>query len=223
MLPDSISWDAIVHRYTRDSVEEVTLEIQPHTAATTCKITFRYPDATVINLGFEVTDDARVDAFLPGRIRGEVFTKAIRTILDHPQLASIKRVHICHSYLVYCSREAPHLTNEVGRLFKSLGALDELTIYYCDLRPYLKPFFGPPGEHIEEPGVFPSIKKLAISCPIHSHEEQHPTAIVRFAEAQHGRGIPFERVVIRGESKFAGIEERLRPWVGSVEFYDDQL
>ena len=217
MLPDSVSWDAIVRQYTRNVVEEVTLEIKPGFATTTCKITFQYPDATFIDLGFEVTEDARGQAFLPARVRYEVLTEATRTILDHPQLASIKRLHICHSYLVYSSREAAHVANEVGRLFKSLGPLDELTIYYCDLRPYLNPFFDPPGEHIE----FPSIKKLTISHPTRSHEEQYATAIVRFAEAQHARGIPFERVVIRMERVFVGMEKRLKPWVGSVELYDD--
>jgi hypothetical protein len=50
-------------------------------------------------------------------------------------------------------------------------------------------------------------------------------AIVGLAKLQHARGMPIERVVIRGGRMPVGMEGGLKPWVGcvSLEYRDDEL
>ena len=220
MFPDSASWNSIVRQYTRSSVEEVTLEIKPRYGTTACKIIFQSLGGSFIASGFEVVDRTRRRDQLPVEVKHRALTDAIRTILNHPQLASVKRLHICHSHNTSHPADDFHVANEIGRLFKSLEPLDELTIYGCDLHPYLNSFFGPSEERIESPIVFPPVKKLTISNPM-LPALQSAAAIARLAKAQHLRGIPFECVAFhKHPTVFVGIEEMLRPWVGRVELHD---
>jgi hypothetical protein len=222
IFPPSISWSAIVRQYTRSPIEEVALEITINTFMT-CKLTFRSADAAVIELYFEVTNEDDDPSILPSvEMHHEVFTQATRAIRNHLQLASINRLHICHSLDDVDTIRLQYIANEVGSLFKSVGSLDELTIYHCDLRPYLPSFLDPEEGYIWEPVVFPPVKELTISHPFCPDEEEW-TAIVELAKSQHVLGIPFERMVIRGERVFAGMEERLGPWVSSVECVVDEV
>ena len=115
------------------------------------------------------------------------------------------------------------MANEVGRLFKSVEPLDELTIYGCDLRAYLTPFPYPPEFYdMDHPVVFPPVKELTISHPLRVYgEEKSITAIVGLARSQHALGVPFERVTVRVEKLPAGMVEMLRPWVGAADCYEE--
>jgi hypothetical protein len=214
IFPDPVSWNAIVPQYTKSPVEEVTLKIST-TPFITCKLTFRSADATLIELCFNVADQD--EDWFDGGLYNEVFTKAASAVRNHPQLANVKRLHIGRGFRPVNSTEISQLANEAGKLFESLGPLDELTIYCCALRPYFHSFAGPLEYDVREPVVFPPIKKLTISHPHLLSNEECTTAIVGFVTSQHKRGIPFERVVIHTKSELIRIEERLRPWVGSVE------
>ena len=217
MFPASGSWNAIVGQYARSPVEEVTLELKI-ALVIICKLAFRSADGTLIELCFKVVEDD--DGFcLPSQeMQSQILTQSTRTVQSHPQLANVKRLRICHSFRFICSPEVSHIANEVGRLFKSVGPLDELTIYRCDLRPYCHSLFNL-LDQAEEPAVaFPPTKELTISHPTHSSDELCKVEIMEMAKSQHALGIPFERVIIRRERMPKGMEVGLRPWVGSVEY-----
>ena len=225
-FPTSDLWDAIIRQYTRSSAEEVTLDLRTFLVFT-CKLTFRSPDTTVIELNYTIDlygengdeyDQRTLEAL------EDVFTKATLVLRNHPQLAIVKCLNICHSFQPFLDTfptTIPHIANETGRLFKALGSLDELTIYRCDIRPYFHSFLDVPEDDITEPVVFPPIKQLTISHPVDSSDGQCLRAIVGLAKSQHALGIPFERVIIYRENMPMGMEEGLRPWVGSVEHRDD--
>lgn len=212
IFPPLVPWNAIVRQYTRSPVEEATLKILPGLTILTCKLTFWSPDSTTINLGFKVPRNIDGSDVLSteGWIH-EILVQAIWTIKNHPHLANLKRLRICHSFRR--SSDERGIGNAIGRLFHSLGPLDEMTIYRCDLRPYLRPFLQAGNW---ESVVFPSIKELTISHPINLPDCS--TAIMELAKSQHARGIPFERVVIQSARMVEGMEEGLRPWVGSVKY-----
>jgi hypothetical protein len=204
----------IIRQYSRSPAEEVTLKIQ--TALSQCKLAFRSADATTIELCFGLYESM----LFTTEMHNEVFTQATEAVRNHPQLASTNRLHICHSPSSGHVSAVPHIANEVGLLFGSVGSLNELTICHCYLRPYLISLLNPEDGYATEPVAFPPIKKLTISHP-HSPNDKDRTAIVRLVTSQHALGIPFECLVIRGRGVFAGIEEELGPWVGSVEYYDE--
>ena len=217
IFPAFDSWNAIVRQHTRSPVEEVRLEIKP---SITCKLIFRSHDATVIELGFEVPVTEKGDFGLDCPsvdIHDEVFTQATMAIRSHPQLASVKRLHICHSSLSVSPTNVSHIADSVQRFFRHVGPLDELTIHHSDLRPYLHSFLNLSEGYIEEPILFPRIKELTISHPLCQSDQQCVAVIVGLARSHHARGIPFERVTICRETMPAGMKKRLRPWVGSVE------
>ena len=217
IFPTSDDFNAIVHQYTRSPAEEVTLEIRPSRAPLTCKLTFGSSDSAIVSVGFEETSKDRFS--VPGieeRIP-EIFAQAAQAIRDHPQLANIKRLHICHSFRLGYTKNL-WIENEIEQLFSSLGPLDEMTIYHCDLRPYLALL----REGVNDGFVpFPSTKKLTLSHPLNL--PGYKAKILSLAKSQHGRRMPFERVVIRSTEVLEGIEEELKPWVGGVEYYCEQL
>ena len=224
-FPTSNSWDAIVRQYMRNPADEVTLEIRT-TPAFACKLTFQSPGPTIIELNFRISlDDEDEDEFdlRSAEALQEVFLQATLLIRNHPQLDSVKRLRICHSFNFLFPLSIPHIANEAGRLFKALGPLDELTIYHCDIRPYFHSFLNALGGGTVEPVVFPSIKQLTISYPLYLYDRQCTAAIVGLAKLQHALGIPFERVIICRGNMPAGMEEELGPWVGSVEYRSDPL
>ena len=222
MFPASAQWNAIAHQYTKNPVEDVTLEMRA-LPANKCQITFGSANNTVVDLCFKIIEASRELAPLLAEAYCRMFAQASRVIRDHPRLASVKRLSICHDLFCVGSARVPHVVNEVGRLFKFVGALEVLTIYYCDLRPYLHSLVNIPVGHIEEPVVFPAVKKLEIVRPYGLDDDELTTAIVGLARSQHALGIPFERVEIRYDNMPEGMEEGLKPWVGSVEYsYADE-
>jgi hypothetical protein len=99
---------------------------------------------------------------------------------------------------------------DVGRLFKSVGTLEELTIYGCDLRSYLTPLV-----------VYPPIKELTISHPWRPSQEECMVAIVELAKSQHALGVPFKRVTVCMENLPTVMAKRLEPWVGAADCYEE--
>ena len=213
IFPTSVSWNTIVRQYTTSQPEEATFEIRPDYTPLICELTFESFDSTRISLSFEEIrvdpDEFDVPDIKP--LIPRISAQAIRTICNHPHLTNIKRLHICNDFH---SSSTTGTASQVRQLFNSLGSLDEMTIYQCDLAPYLR-FIPEDGN--EEPAVFPSVKKLTISHSTNLVACQ--ALIVRLAKSRHSREIPFEHVVIRSASVVGGMEEALRPWVGSVEYY----
>ena len=212
IFPPLVSWNAIVRQYMTSPPKEATLEISSDHTSLICKLAFESFNSTSISLEFKVVPTvalgtSNIEALIP-----MISAQATRTLRSHPQLANIKRLHICNNFL------SPGVTadvvSQVRPLFNSLGPLDEMTIYQCHLGPYLYLVLG---DDNKEQVVFPSVKELTISCLTNLFDCE--ALIVRLAQLQHARGIPFERVVIRGVKAAEGVEEELRPWVGSVEYY----
>ena len=99
-----VPWNAIVRQYTRGSIEEIALEIEIASCYfVLCSLTFRSPDATIIELRFEVTmdDEDENDSWFEAEMffaemYQEAFCQASRTIQDLPLLANVKRLRMCH-------------------------------------------------------------------------------------------------------------------------------
>ena len=227
MFPSSAAWNAIVRQYTSNPVEEVALEIRL-ASVISCNLTFRSPNTAGINLCFRAsTDDEEEDPIelelRSAEIHHEGFTQATRTIRNYPHLANVKRLRIYHSCSYNLAISIPRIANEVGRLFKTLGPLDELTLDRCDLQSYFHSPLNLLENFIEEPVIFPPIRMLTVSHPMCCSDGQFTTAILGLAKSQHARGTPFECVRIYSESMPVGMEEGLRPLVGSMEYFYDEM
>ena len=213
IFPTPALWDVITRQYTRSPLEEVALELNNTIA---CVLTLQSSDATIIKLVITVnTDDEEKN-----EVHCDIFTEVTSSILNHPQLANVKRFSICH-YNHTATIYAPLMTTQVGKLLKSLGPLDEFTIYDCDVQPYSSHFFDVLEGLVEESAVFSPIKKLTISHPMCSSGEELTAAIVGLAQSRHTLGVPFDQVVIRAEGLPAGVEEALMSWVGNVDYCDE--
>ena len=213
-FPDSGQLDAIVRRCTRGPVEEVVLE-STATSIVTCTLTFRSSDDTVIKLCFRDTVALNYDEEVD--VQAYAFYQAVQKIRDHPR-TDIKRLRISHGFKY---GEFPEIANSIAELFQFLGPLDELTIFSCDILPFFPSFFGAQDDYVREPVVFPRIKELTIRHPV-SPDEICTTAIVELAKSHHALGMPLERVMFCAASMPPGMEEGVRPWVGSVEhFYEE--
>jgi len=229
IFPTSIPWNAIVRQHTRSSVEEVTFEIKfARDPIIECSLTFRSVDEAVLTLDFQVAagDDDEDELQIPlGELQYEVFHQASRTIRDHPLLANVKRLFLDHGVVVFGTPEFPRFSAEVARLFKSVGPLEKLSTYGCDLYLFFNPSPNPPGFHdTERPVVFPPIRELVISHPFHTHNDEMCMAtIVEFARSRHALGIPFERMTVCMERLPTVMAERLGPWVGAVECYEEMM
>jgi hypothetical protein len=223
VFPPSVPWKTIVRQYTRSPAEEVTLETMAGRVVK-CKLTFRSSDGTTIRLCSKVDqEEDEHEVYLPSEIRDKVFTQAINTIQNHPQLAHVKRLHIPHNFRSADGTFTSRVADETRLLLASMGPLDELTIHRCNPRVYFDPFFYVPGVHTGGSNMLPQIKELTISHPLYTSHWQCTAAIVELAQTQRTRGMPFECVTIRGECMPSGMEERLRPLVGSVRYCYDAL
>jgi hypothetical protein len=214
IFPSSTSWNAIVRQYTRSPVEEVTLETRIGSNLK-FSLTFQSPDATVTRLGFEAAATRGYDGDLL-ELYCKAFSRASRTIRDHPLLANVKRLHFNHSFYLFGCAQRRLIAHEVGQLFKSVGPLEELTFDCCDLRSYLIFLDLPEPYDIEQPVAFPAVKELTILHPVTPRNER-TAIIVRLAKSQYALGVPFERVTVRMENLPTAIAEGLGPWVGAVD------
>ena len=210
LFPALVSWNAIVRQYTRSPVEEIALEMKlPSNFTIECSLEFRSPDATVIRLHHVLAhEDYGDDLFW------EVFSQVCRTIRDLTPPTKIKRLRVGHISLSGYRLHPTGTINEVVKLFRCVGPLEELIFHHCDMEAYLAPL-----SDYKNPVVFPPTKELTISHPLCPFEFE--AAIVRLAESQHALGVPFERVTVRMDCLPAEMAERLRPWVGAVHCYNE--
>ena len=221
--PTPALWNTIVHQYSANPVEEVTLDLKPSwRMQTNCFLTFQSSGETVVKLDFKVHEEGagrdNSDRSV-AEIGWETFSQALKTIRNHPLLSHVKRLHIKldDSEPMYNTHEMPGVVGEVRKLFGSLGPLDKLTIDSCDLRVFLANFLDNPGpDRLEQPIVFPQIKQFTILHPM-LMEQEHVEAIAELAKSQHSLGIPFERMIVRILSIPEGVAEKLEPWVGEAD------
>ena len=211
LFPSQALWGAIVCQYTRNPAEEVTVETKVSDVITS-KLAFRSSDGTVLELRFEIADEDE-DEDLIYAPSEEALAQATRAIQNHPQLANIRCLHICNYFEVVVATWPSVIANGMARLFKSVGPLDELTVCLVGLP---RPFHSFLTLKNEGPVVFPPTKEFTISN-LHYESNRECAAIVGLAKSQHALGIPFERVVFCGERMSEEMEERLSPWVESVE------
>ena len=228
IFPASVLWNTVVHQYTRSPVEEVILEMHPigPTGIIGYSLIFRSSDASVFRLFFGVPScGADEDDILSlEEMELETFSQACSTIRDHPLLSHLKRLHIKHGNQVWDAEEMESIAEDMGDLFKSLGPLDELTIYSGDLLVYLSPLLNPP-EFGNTERVFPPVKGLTILCPWTGFDvKECMEAIMELAKSQHALGIPFERVTICTRffmvlaEELKAMVEDLKQWVPAVDF-----
>jgi len=226
IYPPSKPWNTIVHQYTKGTVERVVFEMMMNEEyRIDCSIAFRSSDGAVLKLCYthhtgEVEYD--IEAILEEENPG-IFSQTFQTIREHPLLASVKHLYIRGGDLVAENLEP--VTNAVGRLFGSMGPLENLTLDGCNLHPYLDPFLDTPlfPEAIQ-PTSFPPIKELVIVDPVQSLHDNMvcAAAIVKLVKSQHARGVPFERVEFRTTVPTPVIDE-LAGFVGRVEWYDETV
>ena len=222
IFPTSTLWKAIVYQYTSRPVESVELKIGMHRDPVfTFSLVFRSPDTTALQLGFKVSacDEEEGHPVSQYELHDKAFSQTVRTILDHPSVAEIKRLRIQHM-ISFEPEDDITATSDVGHLFKSLSTLDELVLCGCDLHLYLAPFFNySVGKHTF---VFPAVKELTISHPEEPIDKKDcARAIMELARSQYALGIPFERVTICMDGLFELTANMLRPWVGVVDCRDE--
>ena len=223
-FPTTVSWNTIVRQFTRSPVEEVGLDISfSRNPVITCSITFLSSDKTVLRLKFQVNESGEEEEELQmsfQEMHAQVFHQASRTIRNHPLLENIKRLDICHMAVVVDSDQFLRLSEDVERLYKFVGPLEEFSASCLDLNLYFGPFPEPPESL--GPTALPPIKRLEISHPsFRPGKEECMAAIVELARSRHALGIPFELITVRMERLPKAMAERLGPWVGAAECYED--
>jgi len=224
VFPASALWSTIVRQYTKSPVEQITLAITfSRDPPISCFITFQSSDATILRLGFQINEsDDEEEEFQMSfeEIHYQVFHQASRTIRDHPLLEDVKCLSIDHSILVVNSDHFPRFSEDVEGLFKSVGSLEQLTAFGCDLNLYFGPLPESPESHTLT--ALPPIRKLAIAHPLYKrNKELCMEAIVGIAKSRHALGIPFEHIAVRMEKLPKVMAERLGPWVGTAECQEE--
>ena len=218
-FPTFVPWNAIARQHTKGPVEEVALEIKfSRDPAIACSITFQSSDATTLKLSFQINESDEEEEFQMSfeEMHHQVFYQASRTIRDHPLLQNVKRLDISHRALVVESDHFLRLSEEVEQLFKSVGPLEELTTFGCDLNLYFGFFPEPPESHSLT--ALPPVRRLTISHPSYKrNKEACMAAIVELAKSRHALGIPFEHLTVCMERLPQVMAERLGPWVGVVD------
>jgi len=194
--------NAIIRQYTRSPIEEVRLDITDPCHFVACSLTFLSTDTTVIKFCFQIDEGEDTSRSFVCN----VFSEACRAIRDLPPLANVKYLHI---YGLDVERELiVQVSQDFEGVLKSLGPLEKLTIRDCDMRPWF--LYRP--EILE----YPPIRLFTLIDLWDTLVEDAARGLVKLAKAQHESGVPFERVTVRSYG-FADVEERLRPWVGTVD------
>ena len=227
IFPDSASWKTIVRQYSTSPVEGVTLEINGGQQETTnkCSLTFRSFDATVIKLGFKVSETLPDGIGLSREeVNLRILTQACRVIRSHPLLSSLRRLHIKDYKRTLGTDHRLSIAYVIGGLFESLGPLDELIIHGCDVQIFLLPFINPgvfqSFGRILPRLDFPRVKELTISEALMVDEKECVDGIVNLAKLQHELQRPFEHVTIWAREIPTMMAERLGQWVGAVDCHE---
>jgi hypothetical protein len=219
-FPDPASLETIARQYSTSPAEQVTLEIKDHQFAA-YSLTFQSSDATVIRLGFNLSDSDAEEEELElalTEIDQEIFSQACSTIRGHPLLSHVRRLYIKDWATNLAASSVLPMADAVGELFRYLGSLGELTIDGCDLEIFLAPFI-----YLSEFGhfarVFPHVKKLTILEGQLANKRICMDAIVELAKSQYEQDKPLEHVVVGVRGNPAGMAERIREWVSTVDCY----
>ena len=221
IYPSATSWNTIVHQYTKGTVERAALEMTiDEGLRIDCSITFRSSDRATLKLCYThyIPKEDEMKTILEKRIP-RIFSQALQTIQDHPLLANVKHLYIRGGDFLTGNLEL--VTNAVGRLFGSIGALEDLTLDDCDIRPYLDAFLDTPlFPTAIQPTSFPPIKELVIINPVQSfHKDKvYAAAIVKLTRSQYTRGVPFERVELKVPPL---VIDELAAFIGTMERYDE--
>ena len=219
-FPTSDTWNAIPPRYMANHIDEVVLE-SIISEDPSCSISFLSPISATLEVGYRMIETEGDDA--DGLTLGWEYVDALRqasnAIQNHPLFATIQRLRIHDWRLPIVSDQLKLAARVIGRFFKFMGPLEELALDASDLRPYLIPFTDLPDlDDLKQSYVYPQIKGLTISDREEPLDASSKDAIVEFAKSQHARGAPFERVLFRLREPADDVMERLRPWVGGVDF-----
>lgn len=179
------------------TVSEVQLKFEEGEELT-CTITFLLSNEATLLLCYSHPIGAGGNRTLVGKLRSDLFSRASRTILDHPLVESVRALWIRGGGLL--AADPKLAANDVGSLFGSMGPLDKLCLDACDLRPYLDPFLETPlFPDLIQPTSIPPVKELTIINPIQSlcHNDAYAAAVVKLAKSQHTRGMPFDHVRLK--------------------------
>ena len=225
IFPTSDLWNAMGPQYMANTIDEVTLGIK--TAGDHilfCSLSFLSSGLATLELGYEVVAIDEYQHQSPaslGQMHSRVFSQAFEAIRGHPLLGGVKRLRIQDSHAYLASHHLTSIAKEAGLLFESMGTLEELILDVDNLRPFIFPFFNPPGllRVLLQPYTLPSIKELTIvEHSDRPFDRESVAAIVGFVKSQHVRGVPFEHAVFHMEFPPVGMAERLEQWVGAVYF-----
>jgi hypothetical protein len=124
IFPDPASWETILRQCSTIPAEQVTLEIYNHQFAA-YSLTFLSPDATVIRLGFNLSDCNAVEEELGltwAEMDQEIFSQACSTIGGHPLLSHVRRLYIENWGTNLAASSVLPMADVMGELFKHLGA-----------------------------------------------------------------------------------------------------
>jgi hypothetical protein len=198
IYPPLLPWSTIVRQYMVGTVDEIELMLQVDKEFTS-SINFWSSNKTTLDLYYShpFGSGGTWDMTSLEKIGTKIFSQASRTIRDYPLLANVKTLVIRGGGLLASDLELA--TNDVWKLLESMSPLESLVLVGCDLRPYLSPILEtPPFPDAIKPTSFPPVKEFEIFDPIQSlyGNKEYAAALVKLAESQHERGMPFELVLL---------------------------
>jgi hypothetical protein len=220
IYPPLLPWSTIVRQYTVGIVDEIqlVLEVDKEFASS---INFWSSNKVTLDLCYNhpLGSSGTWDMTLLKKTGTKIFSQASRTIRYYPLLANVKTLVIRGGGLLASDLELA--TSDVWKLLESMSPLERLVLYGCDLRPYLSPFLEtPPFPDAIKPTSLPPVKEFEIIDPIQSlcGNKEYAAALVKLAESQHERGMPFELVLLPPQVPPRVVEE-LSLSVNKVESY----
>jgi hypothetical protein len=220
-FPASITWQAIPPQYMASRLDAVEVQLEAFQDIE-CYLSFLSFGSATFQLGYAIVTTEDGDNSPRRYLRSdyaEVFSQACKAIRNHPLLANVRCLRIRDRRVPLDPNRLKHIANNVGRLFKSLGPLDELVLDVSDLQPYLAPFINLPNFHnTRQSFAYPQITGLTVVADQSQtpFESTSKVGILEFARSQQASGVPFEQVVFQMETPPEEMVESLRPWVGTV-------
>ena len=216
----SSAWCAVPLQFMAYRVDEVVLELEAFQDVS-CSISFLSPGSSTFQMSYSINSVEKSSSPRPTLQReyAEVFTQASKFIQSHPLLTKIRRLRVGDRHVLLSPNQLKRVANDIERLFKSLGPLDELTLDVSDLRPYFAPFIDPPKSHrMRQSFTYPKIAHLTVGDRSRGFSGgASMVGIVEFAMSLHSLGVPLERVVLQARVPLVEVAERLRLWVGEVQ------